>query len=292
MIQRSGATERGQTVKVSKRFVDRARPALRRYKKILDSAKRRDVNESDTSVIVNDMLTDILGYDKYSDITTEFAVRSTFCDLAIKCDGRLQYLIEVKPVGADLKELYLRQAIEYGAREGIEWVILTNGISWQAHRIRFEQPVDHDLVFEVNLLDESAKPNEALEKFYLISREAGTCTALEHFWQRREATSRYVVAQLLLEDKTLTALRRNLRSLFKGTKVSTAEIREVLETEVIKRDALEGDRAEGAAKSMRRATRKRARDSEEKVLPAKKEPVRGTAPVAGNQPASNAPPIG
>ncbi|MDP9202566.1 MAG: restriction endonuclease subunit R [Gemmatimonadota bacterium] len=277
-------------MKVSKRFIDRARPAVRRYQKILDSAKRRDVNESDTSVIVNDMLTDVLGYDKYSDITTEFAVRSTFCDLAIKCDGRLQYLIEVKPVGSDLKELYLRQAIEYGAREGIEWVILTNGIAWQAHRIRFEQPVTHDLVFEVNLLDENAKTNEMLEKFYLISREAGTCTALEHYWQRQEATSRYVIAQLLLEDKTLTALRRNLRSLFKGLNISTADIHDVLETEVIKRDALEGDRAESAAKSMRRASRKRARNSEEKVVPIKTASTHAAMTNASEQPALTAPP--
>jgi hypothetical protein len=57
--------------------------------------------------------------------------------------------------------------------------------------------------------------------------------------------------------------------LFKGLNVSTADIRDVLETEVIKRDALEGDRAESAAKSMRRASRKRARNSEEKVVPIK-----------------------
>ena len=268
-------------MKVSKRFLDRARPALRRYRKVLHSAKKRDVNESDTSVIVNDMLTELLGYDKYNDITTEFAVRSTFCDLAIKCDDRLQYLIEVKPVGAELKDLYLRQAIEYGAREGIEWIILTNGILWQAHRIRFEQPVDHDLVFELNVLDEGTKPNDAFEKFYLISKEAGTCTALEHYWQKREATSRYVLSQLLLEDKTLTALRKDLRSLFKGLRVSTADIREVLETEVIKRDALEGDRAEIAAKSVRRAVRRRARNSEEKVIPIEAKSI-STAPVSGS----------
>jgi hypothetical protein len=274
-------------MKVSKRFLDRARPALRRYQKILESAKRRDVNESDTSVIINDMLTDVLGYDKYNDITTEFAVRSTFCDLAIKCDDRLQYLIEVKPVGAELKELYLRQAIEYGAREGIEWIILTNGVIWQAHRIRFEQPIDHDMVFEVNLLDQDAKPNQMLEKFYLISKEAGTSTALERFWQRREATSRYVVAHLLLEEKTLIGLRRNLRSLYKGLKVSTSDILEVLEKEVIKRDALEGDRAENAAKSVRRAVRRRARTSEEKAIRIQAAPV-STTPVSGTARAGSA----
>lgn len=267
-------------MKVSKRFLDRARPALRRYRKVLESAKQRDVNESDTSVIVNDMLTELLGYDKYNEITTEFAVRSTFCDLAIKCDGRLQYLIEVKPVGAELKELYLRQAIEYGAREGIEWIILTNGVLWQAHRIRFEQPVDHDLVFELNVLDEGTKPNDALEKFYLISKEAGTCTALESYWQQREATSRYVIAQLLLDDRTLSGLKRDLRSLFKGLRVSTTDIREILETEVIKRDALDGDRAENAAKTVRRATRRRARNAGEKSVPIPGKPI-ANAPATG-----------
>jgi hypothetical protein len=245
-------------MKVSKRFVDRAKPALRRYQKILESAKRRDVNESDTSVIVSDMLTDILGYDKYQEVTTELSVRSTFCDLAIKIHGRLQYLIEVKSIGTELKENHLRQAIEYGSREGIEWILLTNGHCWQAHRIRFEQPIDHDLVFEVDLLSD-AKPSDLLEKFYLVSREAGNATVIDLYWQSKEATSRYVLAQLLLSDAALHVIRRQLRSLFKGTKITPEELAVVLQTEVLKRDVLEGDKAVAAAKTVKRAVRRRRR---------------------------------
>ncbi|HYN82233.1 MAG TPA: hypothetical protein VES88_12075 [Gemmatimonadaceae bacterium] len=155
------------------------------------------MNESDTSVIVKDMLSDILGYDKYEDITTEVAIRSTFCDLAVKVRGRLQYLIEVKSVGTDLKDNHLRQAIEYGSREGVEWVILTNGAAWQAHRIRFEQPIDHDLVFHVDLLDPSFKSGEILKKLYLISKEAGNASQIDLYWKHKEATSRYVVESFL-----------------------------------------------------------------------------------------------
>jgi len=46
-------------------------------------------------VIATDFLADVLGYDKYGEITTEFSVRSTFCDLAVKVQGELAYLIEV-----------------------------------------------------------------------------------------------------------------------------------------------------------------------------------------------------
>lgn len=242
---------------IPKRFIDRAKPALRRYQKILESARKRDVNESDTSVIVSDMLTDLLGWDKYEDVTTELSVRSTFCDLAIKSRGRLLYLVEVKSIGTDLKDNHLRQAIEYGSREGIEWVLLTNGVIWQAHRIRFEQPIHHDLVFEVDVA--ASKPADAIEKMYLVSKEAENCSEIDLFWKHKEATSRYVVAQLLLDEGSVRTVRRQLRRLFPGLKVSEEELDTLLRTEVLKREVLDGEKADAAEKMIRRASRRRQR---------------------------------
>ncbi len=51
------------------------------------------MNESDTAVLIADFLAEVLGYDKYNELTTEFSVRSTFCDLAVTLDGELRYLI-------------------------------------------------------------------------------------------------------------------------------------------------------------------------------------------------------
>jgi hypothetical protein len=259
---------------VPARFTDRAKTNLRKYQRILESARKRDVNESDTSVIVKDMLSDLLGYDKYEEVTTELAIRSTFCDLAIKVKGRLLYLIEVKSIGTDLKELHLRQAIEYGAREGIEWVLLTNGVVWQAHRIRFEQPIDHDMVFVVDLLDETLKPAELIEKIYLVSKDAGNSSQIDLYWKYKEATSRYVIAQLLVQAPSLSLVRRQLRQLFPGLKVSEDEIEKVLRTEVIKRDALEGDRAVVAEKTVKKAERRRQRAKSD----VQDEPASNTAP--------------
>ena len=59
---------------------------------ILASAKARDVGEADTVTVIKDMLADVFGYDKYTDVTSEHAIRGTFCDLAIKVDGHLQTL--------------------------------------------------------------------------------------------------------------------------------------------------------------------------------------------------------
>lgn len=247
---------------VPKRFSDRMKQHLRRYVKILESAHSRDVNESDTAVIVSDMLTDLLGYDKYRDVTTEFAIRGTFCDLAIKNGNRVQYLIEVKSIGTDLRENHLRQAIDYGAREGVEWVVLTNGAIWQAHRIRFEQPIAHDMVFTLDLLDPETKPAEVAAVLYLISKEAGSCSEIDLYWKRKEATSRYVIAQLLLQPPVLAVVRRQLRALFTGLKVSEEDVAKVIRTEVLKRDAFEGEKGENAEKIVRRAERRRLRAKE------------------------------
>lgn len=245
--------------RMSKRFIDRFKAGFRKYQKILEAAKSRDVNESDTVVIVSDFLNDVLGYDKYQDLTTEFAVRSTFCDLAVKLEGRLCYLIEVKSIGTDLKENHLRQAVDYGAKEGCEWVILTNGVEWQAHRIRYEQPIEHDQVFSVNLLDDAMKPAQIAQHLYLIAKESAEGKDIERFWRQRQATSRFVIAQVLLHDDLLGALRRQLRRLSPDVKVSREALAELLQLEVLKRELLEGEKAKEAEGLVKKLARRRAR---------------------------------
>jgi len=77
---------------VAKRLIT----AVPKFKKVLTSARERDINESDTVTIVTDMLDEIFGFDKYSEITKEYCIQGTYCDLAIKSGKRIEYLLEVK----------------------------------------------------------------------------------------------------------------------------------------------------------------------------------------------------
>ena len=246
-------------MKIPKRFVDRAKGELRRYQKILTSARTRDVNESDTVVIVADFLSDVLGYDKYEEITTEFAIRSTFCDLAVRVKGRIHFLMEVKAIGKDLRDSHLRQAVDYGANQGVEWVVLTNGVEYQAHRLRFEQPIQHDKIFEIDLLDPDTKTLEIIEALYLLSREAGAAGAMEHYRTTREATNRFVIAQLTLSEPSLKLIRRQLRQITPGLKITDADVAAILHSEVLKRDVVDGERAKAAAGMVRRSIKRRER---------------------------------
>jgi hypothetical protein len=116
------------------------------------------------------MLSEVFGYDKYSEITSECSIRGTWCDLAIKIDGTIEYLIEVKAIGLDLKDSYTKQAVDYSANQGTDWVILTNAEIWRIYKITFGKPIDSELVLEINFSDLNPKKSSDLELVYNLTR--------------------------------------------------------------------------------------------------------------------------
>ena len=58
-------------------IIKRLATSVPKFKKILAKSKERDVNESDTVTIIIDMLEEVFGFDKYSDITREYGIQGT-----------------------------------------------------------------------------------------------------------------------------------------------------------------------------------------------------------------------
>ena len=100
------------------------------------------MGEADTVVIVTAMLEEVFGYDRFLEITSEHAVKSTYCDLATKIEGVLQALIEVKAIGHELKDTHVKQAVDYAANQGVDYVLLTNGVSWRVYKVNFAKPIN------------------------------------------------------------------------------------------------------------------------------------------------------
>jgi len=240
------------------RVGDRIKDALKKYQPVLTSAKARDVNESDTVVIVADVLQDLFGYDKYSEITSEHMIRSTFCDLAVKLDGKLAFLIEVKAIGLDLKENHIKQAVDYAANQGCEWVCLTNGIVWRVYHVVFAKPIDHECTVEFDLLQLSQRNADHVDLLGILSKEGWQKAKLAEYQEQRQALSRFTIGALLLSDAVLQVVRRELRRVV-DVKVEVDELKAVLQNEVVKRDVLEGDKAVAAARQVQRAQSKALR---------------------------------
>ena len=258
--------------KIAAKVAERIAFGLKRFQPILESARTRDVNESDTVVIVTDMLQEVFGYNKYAEITSEHAIRGTYCDLAIKVDGKLTLLIEVKAIGLDLKSNHVKQAVDYAANQGCEWVLLTNGVCWQAFRISFEKPIDHELVVDIDLLKLSPRKDADIELLWVISRDGCKKDGLDSYHSQRAALSRFTLGALLQTESILDVLRRELRRVSPDAKIETDDIKNVLVAEVVKREVLEGDKAAAAkrlvARAASRALRKGAGNDKEEPAPA------------------------
>ena len=244
---------------VPKRVEDRLVRAVAKFKTVLQIAKDRDVNEADTVSVIMDMLAEVFGYDKYLEVTREFAIRGTFCDLAIKMDGKVEFLIEAKAIGLELKDNHLRQAIDYGANNGVSWIVLTNGIVWKAYKIRFEKPINYDLVCEFNFADMNPKDEEQLEKLFIMCKEGLSKDAREEYLEKVQVVNRFMIGGIILGDEVVSTIRRELRKVSDGILVTPEEILKVLTAEVLKRDVLDGDDASKAQARIRRFYGKAAR---------------------------------
>jgi hypothetical protein len=240
------------TIAVPTKVTERIKVGLKKLRPVLVAAKERDINESDTALIVASILAEVLGYDRFLEITSEFCIRGTYCDLAVKLDGKPKILIEVKAIGLDLKDTHVRQAVDYGANQGIEWVVLTNGVIWRAYSVVFKKPIDHELVFEVNIIEDDVRASALLERLYTLSREGLQKQALIGYQEERQATSRFMVAAILQSEPVTDVIRREIRRVSGGVRIEAEELCEILRNEVIKRDALEGAQATTAGDRVRR----------------------------------------
>ena len=225
---------------------------LKQFQPVIQSALDKDINESDTVTIVVDILAELFGYDKFHELTSEHAIRGTFCDLAVVINDKVQLLLEVKAIGLDLKSKHLRQAINYAANKGTEWVGLTNGNNWQIYRVHFTQPVMEELVLDFSLLDLTPRSAATVECLYPLTREGVLKTALSDYYDLKQATSRYVMGALMTSEPLLKAMRRELKRLSPEVKIGIDQIKEVLIHEVLKREVTEGEKAEEAGKRIRR----------------------------------------
>lgn len=248
------------------KVLDRFKENLSKIQKVIEQAKNRDINEADTVVIVSDTLSLLFGFDKYTEITREYAIKGQYCDLAVKLDEKLKFLIEVKAIGITLSEKHYQQALDYGANNGTEWIILTNGLMWKVYKVRFEKPIRTDFVAEFNMLDLKLKSQNDLDKLYILCKEGLKKNAIDEFSQHRMIVNKYFLSTILRSDAVIEAIKREFKKIDAQIKVENDEIVGLLMNDVMKRELLENqetiDANEKYAKIVKRLEKKKTKEKE------------------------------
>lgn len=213
---------------------ERLRTAIRRFQRPLKDLADRDANEGDTRLLVTDFLCDGLGYDKYNDLTTEYQVKGEFADYGLRIDKELVAFLETKRVTTKLATKHLRQVQMYAVNEGVEWVILTNGVQWQVYHLDATGglPVLLDLVLTVDLLAEGTVNQKAGPLSYL-SRESLKRRQITELWQRTKATSPSSLANIVVSPTVTEAIRKEMRR-STGQRVETTEVIRLLRETVLR----------------------------------------------------------
>ena len=247
------------------RVANRLATTIKRFQPILSSAKSRDVNESDTVIIVTDMLSEVFGYDKYSEITSEHSIRGTFCDLATLLNSKVQLLLEAKAAGIELKESHIKQAVDYAANKGIDWVVLTNGGQWKIFKVLFEKPINQELIYEIDFLALDTKSEEHLALVYGLTKEGWIKEVLNDLHDQKQILNKFTIAATASSEPILDAIRRELKRMNGDVKINNDQIRQVLLEDVLKREVVEGEKADEARKKVSRAINRQMRARAEKI---------------------------
>jgi predicted type IV restriction endonuclease len=250
------------------KFVKRINDNLKKYQGIIAQIKKKDANESDTVTVITDILQDIFGYDKYADITSEYAIKGTYCDLAIlNVHKKIDFLVEVKAVSVVLNDHHIKQALDYGANAGVNWVLLTNAETWMLYKIKFGKPIDKELVSEFNLLNINPKANKELEPLFVISKDGQEKSIIEDFYSSIQVKNKFIIGCLLNSDEIYSVIRKTMKKLFVDVKISEQEIADIIVNDIIKREVIDSDEAKKAKKDIEKGYKKleRAKDKNNTV---------------------------
>jgi predicted type IV restriction endonuclease len=189
--------------------IDIRRP-LKKFLPHLLQAKSDNLNEADTVMRVIKVFEDVLGYSAMTEISRETNIKDKYVDLAIKLEASIRLLVEVKAAGTTLRDRHIEQAERYASEGNHRWVVLTNGTAWNLYHLTFEEGIEYERVFAVDLA-QADTIEKAAECLALLHRTSIRKDAHEAHWQHRLALSAGSIAKSIFTEDVLRLIRREIR---------------------------------------------------------------------------------
>lgn len=188
--------------------------ALKSYAKTYLHGKITELDESGTRLMINAFLTNVLGYVPIEEVKTEYMIRGTYADYVVQLKGTRHFLVEVKALSFALVDKHLRQAINYGANEGIEWALLTNGKSFDLYRILFNKPIESRKVFSFDLSN-AEHLKQAVGMVQFLHKDSVANKGLDQLWSKAQGLDAHCIAGLLYSPQVVSFLKRTLKGKYK-----------------------------------------------------------------------------
>jgi hypothetical protein len=88
---------------------------------------------------------------------------------------------------------------------------------------------------------------------------------MDTYHQHSQILNKFTIAQILLTEPVVSAVRRELRKLFPETKVDSEQITDILNNDILKREVIEGDKVKETQQKIKKITAKLAKQAEKKI---------------------------
>ena len=184
--------------------------SIKDYKKKFLDKPLGELDESGTRLLINHFLTEMLGYETLSEVKTEYMIKGTYADYVIQIGGKRHFLVEVKALSLNLSSNHLRQSINYGANEGIDFVLLTNGMVFELYKVLFEKPISHELIFSLDF-SELSNLKVIADQLQYLHKDAVLKKGLDVLWDRHSALSPKNLSKLLFSTEVVKFLQKELK---------------------------------------------------------------------------------
>lgn len=145
----------------------------------LDKHRKDGLKEYPTRIIFVDPLLQALGWDvrDSDEVTLEYpTIDGKSVDYALKINHKPVLFIEANPLNDPLTDFKsITQVVGYAANAGVEWCILTNGVTYKIYHSTDEVEVPDKLLFEISLDPEKTEGmtiREVAEQFARFSKDA------------------------------------------------------------------------------------------------------------------------
>lgn len=204
-------------------------------------AKGKQSSEDDARILLNDILSDVLGFDKYNELRTEMREKNNRFDYVVKLnDGpyskkkdRFDFVIEAKAAHIHLKEDHVNQTLSYCLAKGMDYFFLTNAVKWQLYAVKHSKKCPsarllHEVDFSV-----SNSSDSLAEEFYLFSKASYLNGDWKQVVQHARATKIEDVVAVLLSDKIVRSVTKELIAI-SGVKVNSDVVKDIIENQIVK----------------------------------------------------------
>jgi predicted type IV restriction endonuclease len=120
----------------------------------------------------------------------------------------------------------------YGLKEGVNWLILTNGVDWKVYRLESDgaSPVKVTLAFEIDL---SELNKASLQNMLLLHKQMVKRGKLEDAWNRISALAPTNIRKILQSERVLNAIPLEVKSTA-GLNATVEDIRDALTALAVK----------------------------------------------------------